>query len=71
MLVEQTVSCFFFGKLFICLFFANQNNHLLAMFCPTCYLGAGASFRESFVPLMTAFGVALLTSVIMVINILK
>ncbi|KAI8640050.1 hypothetical protein BD408DRAFT_476871 [Parasitella parasitica] len=42
-----------------------------SMFCPTCYLGAGGSFRESFLPLITAFGVAAVTSVVMLIGILN
>lgn len=43
----------------------------IAMFCPTCYLGGGGSFRESFLPLITALGVAALTSVVMLVGILK
>ncbi|KAK4515939.1 uncharacterized protein ATC70_010899 [Mucor velutinosus] len=42
-----------------------------SMFCPTCYLGGGGSFRESFLPLITAFGVATLTSIVMLVGILK
>ncbi|CAO3626410.1 unnamed protein product [Mucor fragilis] len=42
-----------------------------SMFCPTCYLGGGGSFRESFLPLITALGVAALTSVVMLVGILK
>ncbi|KAI8336396.1 hypothetical protein EDC96DRAFT_469462 [Choanephora cucurbitarum] len=42
-----------------------------SMFCPTCYLGAGASFRESLLPLLTTFGIALLTTIIMMLSILK
>lgn len=41
------------------------------MFCPTCYLGGGGSFRESLMPLLTAVGVAIFTSVIMIVSILK
>lgn len=41
------------------------------MFCPTCYLGAGSSFRESFLPLLTAIGVAIFTSAVMIISILN
>ncbi|KAI8376829.1 hypothetical protein BD560DRAFT_63621 [Blakeslea trispora] len=42
-----------------------------SMFCPTCYLGAGSSFRESLIPLLTTFGVALLTTTMMIVSILK
>ncbi|KAI8085907.1 uncharacterized protein B0P05DRAFT_602912 [Gilbertella persicaria] len=42
-----------------------------SMFCPTCYLGSGSSFRESLMPILTAFGVAMLTSAIMIASILK
>lgn len=43
----------------------------VAMFCPTCYLGGGSSFRESFLPLLTAIGVAVFTSAVMIISILN
>ncbi|KAI9338430.1 hypothetical protein BD770DRAFT_400691 [Pilaira anomala] len=42
-----------------------------SMFCPTCYLGGGSSFRESFLPLLTAVGVAIFTSAVMIISILN
>ncbi|KAI7902787.1 uncharacterized protein BX663DRAFT_561377 [Cokeromyces recurvatus] len=42
-----------------------------SMFCPTCYLGGAGSFHESLMPLMTALSVAILTSIIMLISILR
>ncbi|KAI9272591.1 hypothetical protein BY458DRAFT_474188 [Sporodiniella umbellata] len=41
-----------------------------SMFCPTCYLGSGSSIRQAIGPLLIAFGIAALTSVIMLSSIL-
>ncbi|KAG1469797.1 hypothetical protein G6F56_003049 [Rhizopus delemar] len=41
-----------------------------SMFCPTCYLGSGGSIRESMGPLLIAFGIATLTSIIMLSSLL-
>ncbi|KAI9485513.1 MAG: hypothetical protein EXX96DRAFT_545365 [Benjaminiella poitrasii] len=42
-----------------------------SMFCPTCYLGGAGSFRESLLPIMTALGVAILTSIFILVSIFK
>ncbi|KAI8987379.1 hypothetical protein BDF20DRAFT_849877 [Mycotypha africana] len=42
-----------------------------SMFCPTCYLGGSRSFHESFMPLITAVGVAVITSIVILVSALK
>ncbi|KAI8379520.1 uncharacterized protein BYT42DRAFT_329864 [Radiomyces spectabilis] len=39
-----------------------------SMFCPTCYLGGSSTLRETFLPLATAFGVAIFTSVVVLLS---
>ncbi|CAO3597247.1 unnamed protein product [Absidia cylindrospora] len=42
-----------------------------SMFCPTCYVGSGESLFSSMLPLLTAFGVALVTSALFLISLLQ
>ncbi|CEP10105.1 hypothetical protein [Parasitella parasitica] len=39
-------------------------------YCPTCFYNAGSSFHEAFVPIAAATGIALITSVLVLANVL-
>ncbi|KAL9544319.1 hypothetical protein MBANPS3_007695 [Mucor bainieri] len=42
----------------------------VAGYCPTCFYSAGSSFREAFGPIAVAIGIAALTSMLVLINLL-
>ncbi|KAI8089783.1 uncharacterized protein BX664DRAFT_365625 [Halteromyces radiatus] len=42
-----------------------------SMFCPSCYVGSGESMISSMIPLITAFGVAMLTSIFILVSLLQ